>query len=243
MDIDKYKTSEIALNRSLELITKSNDQLKNFTYILSHNIRNHASNLQLVSSLINTESLDQENAELFDMLKNISKGLDSTLEDLAQALKIREGTVTSEQLDFEVTATKATDILSLDLNINKAKIIFELAVKQINFPGIYLESIILNLISNAIKYRRPEVDPLITLRTYKNSSGNTVLECEDNGLGIDLNLHGHKIFGLYKTFHGNKGAHGIGLFLVKLQVESQGGMIEVESTLGKGTIFKITFNE
>jgi len=243
MDIDKYKTTEIALNKSLEITTKSNGQLKNFTHILSHNIRNHASNLQLISSLVNTETLDDEQAELFGMIKNVSQGLDATLEDLSQALKIKESIVVSELLDFSVITNKTTGILESDINVNHARIECNFLVKRVSFPRIYLESILLNLISNAIKYRRPDVTPVIYLNSYRDINGSTVLECRDNGLGIDLNLHGQKIFGLYKTFHDHKDAHGVGLFLVKTQVESQGGRIELESTLGEGSTFKIFFND
>jgi signal transduction histidine kinase len=62
---------------------------------------------------------------------------------------------------------------------------------------------------------------------------------EDNGLGIDLDKHGDKLFGMYKTFHTHKDSRGLGLFLTKNQVESMGGKIEVESALGQGSTFKI----
>lgn len=243
MDIDRYKTTEFALNKSLEITTKSNGQLKNFTHILSHNIRNHASNLQLISSLVNYEKLDDAHAELFGMIKNVSQGLDATLEDLSQALKIKESVVLPELIDFQVVMDKTIGILESDIHVNRARVTGDFTVRQIHFPKIYLESIFLNLVSNAIKYRKPEVDPMIQLRSYKDDSGYTVLECRDNGLGIDLSLHGQKIFGLYKTFHDHKDAHGVGLFLVKTQIESQGGRIELDSTLGIGSTFKIIFNE
>jgi len=243
MDIDKYKLTELALNKSLEITTKNNGQLKNFTHILSHNIRNHASNLQLLSSLIVTENLDEENAELFGMIQNVSTGLDATLDDLSQALKIKESIVDSEILNFATTAEKVLNVLESDIHVNQGRIEYFFEEEHIMFPRIYLESILINLISNAIKYRKPNVSPVIRLSTYKDQNANTVLECTDNGLGIDLSLHGHKMFGLYKTFHDHKDAHGVGLFLVKTQIESQGGHIKVESALGEGSTFKIIFND
>ena len=177
------------------------------------------------------------------MIKNVSQGLDATLEDLSQALKIKESIMVSELLDFQVVTDKTIGILESDINVNHAEIVFNFKVRKVRFPRIYLESILLNLIANAIKYRKPDLSPFIQLASYKNDDGYTVLECKDNGLGIDLNLHGQKIFGLYKTFHDHKDAHGVGLFLVKTQIESQGGRIELESTLGEGSTFKIIFNE
>ncbi|GGB95017.1 sensor histidine kinase [Dyadobacter sediminis] len=243
MDIDRYKTNEIALSQSLELTTQHIQQLKNFTHILSHNIRNHASNMVLISSLVETEALDEYNAALFFKMKNVSDGLNATLEDLSQAIKIKENPVRSEVISFREITEKVLDIFESDLKVNNVKVEQIYETERISFPHIYLESILTNLISNAIKYRNPDKNATIVLRTYRNEQLKTVMECRDNGLGIDLELHGNKIFGLYKTFHERKDAHGVGLFLTKTQIESQGGQIQVESQPGKGSVFKIIFNE
>jgi signal transduction histidine kinase len=72
--------------------------------------------------------------------------------------------------------------------------------------------------------------------------GNRIeLRFADNGLGIDLSKYGDKLFGLHKTFHENKDARGVGLFLTKTQIEAMGGTIGAESELGKGTTFIIRF--
>ncbi|RFZ90311.1 hypothetical protein D0C36_21165 [Mucilaginibacter conchicola] len=239
MDIDRYKQNELALNKSLELTTLNNQQLKNFTHILSHNIRNHASNMALISSLVDEEKLDDNNKELFEKMNNVSAALNDTLEHLSEAIRIKDTVIQSEVLNIRKEVDKVLDIFQSDLNFNNAKVSVQLDVETISFPRIYLESILTNLVSNAIKYRNPQVPLHIDIKTYKNSSLETVLACADNGLGIDLRLHGNKIFGLYKTFHDRKDAHGVGLFLVKTQVESQGGQIEVESKPGIGSTFKI----
>jgi signal transduction histidine kinase len=102
----------------------------------------------------------------------------------------------------------------------------------------YIESIFLNLTTNAIKYRDPEKEPTLTIQSYIEDQF-IVLSVEDNGKGIDLERYGNKIFGMYKTFHGNKDARGIGLFITKNQIESMGGTIEVESEVGVGTKFRV----
>ncbi|MFD0793500.1 ATP-binding protein [Mucilaginibacter litoreus] len=241
MDIDRYKINELALNKSLELTTQNNQQLKNFTHILSHNIRNHASNMALISSLVDVTKLDEGNAELFGKMNSVSSALNQTLEDLSEAIRIKDTVIESEVLDIKTEIERVVNIFRSDLNINNARIDIDLQVKNVSFPKIYLESILTNLISNCIKYRNQQVPLRIKISTYKNNNLETIMECTDNGLGIDLKLHGSKIFGLYKTFHDRKDAHGVGLFLVKTQVESQGGHIEVESSPGKGSTFKIIF--
>nr|WP_294944002.1 HAMP domain-containing sensor histidine kinase [uncultured Mucilaginibacter sp.] len=238
---DKLTLNEMALNRSLELTTQHNQQLKNFTHILSHNIRNHASNIALVSSLVDTDTLDGGNAELFEKLNNVSRALNNTLEDLSHAIKIKESVIKPTTVDFKTVTDEVLKIFESDLALNNAKLETDFEVAQVYFPRIYLESIIINLISNTIKYQSVDRTLKVKLKTYINNDFRTVLECSDNGLGIDLKLHGNKIFGLYKTFHDRKDAHGVGLFLVKTQIESQGGEIEVQSTPDNGATFKIIF--
>ena len=106
----------------------------------------------------------------------------------------------------------------------------------------YLDSILMNFITNAVKYRDPSRVPVITLSTEKTNNY-TVLNISDNGLGIDLKRYGEKLFGMYKTFHANDEARGIGLYITKNQVEAMGGFITTSSEVGKGTTFKIHFND
>jgi len=104
----------------------------------------------------------------------------------------------------------------------------------------YFESIFLNFITNGIKYRSKERKPFIKI-SYKVMNNNSVFIVEDNGLGMDMNKVGDKLFGMYKTFHHNSDAKGIGLFITKSQIEALKGKIEVESEQNIGTKFKITF--
>jgi PAS domain S-box-containing protein len=241
MDVEKYKNSEIVLNRSIELITQNNLQLKNFTHILSHNIRNHANNIAMLTSFIDADELTGENADLVQRIEKVSHGLNSTLDDLAEAIKVQEVDLVSDELVFENIINAVINVLELDLEANQATVNKELSTGKVSFPRLYLESIVMNLVTNAIKYSKPGVPPAITLRTYTDRDDCVVFECQDNGLGIDLEKHGKKLFGLYKTFHEGKDSHGVGLFLTKTQIESQGGHISVDSEPNMGTTFKVVF--
>jgi len=241
MDVEKYKSNEIALSRSIELITQNNMQLKNFAHLLSHNIRNHANNIAMLTSFVDTDLLDGENADLFQRIEKVSQGLNSTLDDLAEAIKVQDIEVISDNISFEDIINGVVGVLELDLEASNATINKDLWTEKVLFPRLYLESIIMNLVTNAVKYRNPDVPPVITLRTYTDGNDCVVLECQDNGLGIDLEIHGKKIFGLYKTFHEGKDSHGVGLFLTKTQIESQGGHISVDSEPNVGTTFKVVF--
>ncbi len=104
----------------------------------------------------------------------------------------------------------------------------------------YVDSILLNLLTNSIKYSSPERKPVIRIIS-EHIDEKIVLTFSDNGLGIDLERHGDKLFGMYKTFHRNKDAKGIGLFITKNQIEAMNGWIEVESAVNVGTTFKLYF--
>ena len=104
-----------------------------------------------------------------------------------------------------------------------------------------MESILLNFISNAIKYSHPDRTPVLEIEAHQRQN-QLILEIADNGIGIDLEKNGDKLFGMYKTFSNNPDARGIGLFITKNQIDAMGGKVEVNSELGKGTRFSIYFN-
>jgi signal transduction histidine kinase len=146
------------------------------------------------------------------------------------------------EIRFKDIMDKVIQSLEGELIRSGASITFEFnKAPTVIYSRAYMESIMLNLMSNAIKYRSPDRKPTIHLES--SIEGNTVqLRVSDNGLGIDMRKHGDKLFGLHKTFHGNKEARGVGLFLIKTQVEALGGSIQATSTVGKGTTFMINFS-
>jgi signal transduction histidine kinase len=243
MDIDKYKSLEINLIRSIDQMAQKNSQLQSFTHILSHNLRNHSSNIALLTDFVDETTLTKDNEELFQKIKTVSRHLNSTLDDLSQMIKIRNNQLEGEKLNIRDVTEQVLDVLDESLHKSQARIDLDFKESEIFFPHIYLESILMNLISNGIKYKKDDEHPLIKLRFYRNQAGYKVLEYSDQGKGIDLSLHADKIFGLYKTFHKHEDAHGVGLFLIKNQIEAQGGKIEVFSKVDAGITFKITFNE
>jgi PAS domain S-box-containing protein len=238
MDIDKYRTNEAAL----DLLTRHNKQLNGFTHILSHNLRNHASNISLLLNFIDKDELSKENCDLINKLEHVSDNLNNTLDLLSDAIKIREHIIPADEIDFDELTKEILVVLETDINTNNASITTDYTVPQISFPKIYLESIMVNLISNSLKYKKLDEQPEIIISTYWDDQQRCiVMEYQDNGIGIDLAQHGDKVFGLYKTFSNRPNAHGVGLFLVKTQIESQGGYIIIESKPNVGTVFRVFF--
>src|SRR5690606_40766169 len=125
----------------------------------------------------------------------------------------------------------------------KAEIVTEFSqAPEIIYPNIYLESILLNLLSNALKYTHPERKPVIRLSTEKRGD-QILLSVADNGAGINLKRYGEHIFKLRKTFHKHPESRGIGLFMIKNQVEAMGGEISLTSVEHEGSTFLIIFNQ
>ncbi|WP_025666210.1 sensor histidine kinase [Aquimarina megaterium] len=241
-DIDEIKKKELSLQKSIDIIASQNSRLFNFAHIVSHNLRSHTSNLSLLVQLIEDIDDPKEKIGLVKEIKQISYSLNTTIEHLNEIVAIhtnkdQEKKPVKFQDAFNLVASGIGQMISM----SKTKIKTDFSeLNTINYIPAYLESILLNLITNAIKYKHQDRDPVIKIKSYSRGS-KEFLKVTDNGRGIDMKLFKDKIFGMYKTFHYNKDAVGIGLFLTKNQVESLDGKITVESEVDKGTTFIIEF--
>ncbi|WP_405575036.1 ATP-binding protein [Winogradskyella sp. Asnod2-B02-A] len=244
-DIDDNIQKEINLEKASGIVASQNNRLFNFAHIVSHNLRSHSSNLTLIVQLINDLDTVEEKLELLDNITHVSESLNTTIEHLNEVVTIQTN---SNQLKVEVNFAKTLEQVTTSINQiidnNKVTINSDFSkVEFIEYIPAYLDSIFLNLLTNAIKYKHKDRDPVInisTTRDYTNQD-RVVLEISDNGSGIDMDKFGDKVFGMYKTFHYNADARGIGLFITKNQVESLNGEISVKSDLNLGTTFTIKF--
>lgn len=242
IDVTKHKEAQTALNKSYTLVTEQNKRLLNFSYIVSHNLRSHASNILGISTLIENAQNEEDRNEMIQLLKTVSTNLNETLLNLNNIVSIQTSLdVVVEPLNLSEYVLRTLETQNVQILSKEAIVINEIDEDiEVNFNKAYLESILLNLISNALRYSHPDRMPVINL-TCVEEHHQWVLKVADNGVGIDLNKHGDKMFGIYQTFNGNADARGFGLFISKNQIDAMGGKIEVESTLGEGATFKIYF--
>ena len=240
-DIDEIKKKEIQLQHSIDVITSQNSRLFNFAYIVSHNLRSHTSNLSLLVALINKVKEPDQRQELIHQLKDISDNLNTTITHLNEVVSIQTNKQKKELVQFEEILKLVTTGIGQLIKTNNATITQDFNdCPEIEYIPAYLESILLNLITNAIKYKHPLRDPKIIIKTFIVDNQKYMV-ISDNGLGFDMGAVKDKIFGMYKTFHEHKDAIGIGLFMTKNQIESLNGSIEVESLPNVGTTFTIRF--
>ena len=243
-DVTKEIEAAIEKEKLLKELVENNLELKQFTYITSHNLRAPLTNLVSICDIIKPEiGTDALTVQLIDAFKTSTHHLNETLNDLIEVLIIKDNrNIHKDQLSFEAIFKKTTESLSLILLEKKVIINTDFsAAPFVNFTNAYLESVFLNLLTNAVKYCHPDRDPIITIKTSKEPNGDTLLTFTDNGIGINMAFAKDKIFGLYKRFHNNTDSKGIGLYLIHSQITALGGKIEVESEVNLGTTFTLTF--
>lgn len=237
-DIDQEETKNIEMESLLNLTSEQNKRLQSFTYIISHNIRSHSANLQgLIDTIEGTED-QEEKDELWDYLRQVSVGLESTIKHLNEIIVINQSLNKNKQaLNLKEEIDRVLQIVGREVQALGATLEYDFDPDQeVLAVKAYLESIIMNLITNALRYRHPDRKPVINISCKKEESL-LFVRVKDNGLGIDLERYESRLFQLYQTFHNNPNSRGLGLYILKNQVESMGGEVGVKSTPGKGSTF------
>jgi PAS domain S-box-containing protein len=248
---DRKKSEEKILLQNSKLLSltedliRKNNQLEEFTQIVSHNLRSPVGNISTLISFL--EGTDSEN-EKQEFIKLLREACDTTLHmlnDLNEVLKIKQNkNIEKATLSFSQVLTQVESMLNAKVSQLSAKVVHDFSsAPSIVYPFIYLESIFLNLLDNALKYSSPGRSPEVVFKTYRNDAGHLILEAKDNGLGLNMERYGHHVFKLRKTFHHHPESRGIGLFMIKNQIEAMGGEITLSSIEGEGSTFFINFNK
>lgn len=247
-ELNKLKVDLLERNISLEKLTskltEQNLTLANFAHITSHNLRSPVINLNSLMHFYSESETDEEKQDIMQKFEIVIKHLTETLNSLIEALKIKQSAHENiEYISFEKTLVKTMEICTGQIMEIQPTITIDFSqVSGIEYKKDYMDSIFLNLLTNAFKYRSKERDLILDIKSIKTDQNTTQLIFSDNGSGIDLTRHGNKIFGLNKTFHRqDKESKGVGLFIVKNQVEALGGTISIASEVEKGTTFTIEF--
>jgi PAS domain S-box-containing protein len=248
---DRKRAEEKIVEQNAKLLAltedllRKNNQLEEFTQIVSHNLRAPVGNISTLVSFAENSSNDSERVEFFDLLRESITTTLSMLNDLNEVLKIKQNkNIELNDVDFGYVLQHVKSMLIAKVTNTSAEITADFSgASTIRYPQIYMESIFLNLLDNALKYSHPDRPPKIRLKTYLNRQKNTILEVSDNGLGLNLERYGHHVFKLRKTFHRHPESRGIGLFMIKNQVEAMGGEITISSRENEGSTFFINFNK
>ncbi|PKV75083.1 PAS domain S-box protein [Pontibacter ramchanderi] len=245
-DITERKLDQEQLLKTTEHLYHQNQDLKQFNYIVSHNLRAPVANLVGLSAIL--QKLDRNSARFMQGLQNLetsARRLDDVISDLNKILAVRSSTlqVAKEMVNVSEVASEVISSLQHLLTPINGKIEIQLQEDDLLWANrAYVYSILHNLISNAIKYKSAQRDLLIEVNSVRKKDG-LQLSISDNGIGMDLEKVRPHLFQLYKRFHAGPDGKGIGLYLVKMQVNAIGGEIEVNSQPETGTTFILHFKQ
>ena len=242
-DVTEERKQEKEKEQLIRELTQNNKDLKQFSYITSHNLRAPLSNL--IGLLNLTEDIPINDSELLEIINGFKKSthlLNETINDLVKIIVIKDK-ISIQKENVTINEVVEHVFSQLKFQIEQSKPILKLNFDEadtIYTNKAYLESILINLLTNSIKYKS-ETKKLKISITIKKTNNSTILKFKDNGIGIDLKRNSEHIFGLYQRFHDYPDSKGLGLYLVKSQIESLGGTIAIESEVNKGTEFTLTF--
>jgi signal transduction histidine kinase len=242
-EITQRRILKLQIEKMNQDLIQRNKELEQFTFIVSHNLRSPIANISGISNILVDPNIDESNLRKMgsEMAKSIRR-LDGVVQDLNMILDVKKGLDdASEPVSLTALVNGIKESISTVIEETGTVIYLDFnACNEMITIRSYLHSIFYNLITNSIKYRKLD-NPCEISISSRIQEKQLIIEFSDNGIGMDLETMGDQLFGLYKRFHRNIEGKGVGLYIVKLQVESLGGMISVASTLNKGTTFTITF--
>lgn len=241
--IIKERTED--LEQSNLHLKKLNDDIDNFVYAASHNLKSPINNIEGLLHVLK-EELVTPNTEIKGIVDRLDASIlkvKQSIDNITDIIKLQQNPYDIEEhLYFKDTIDEVIQENSEIIRTSKGKIDLDLQQPDIYYSKTGLKSIIYNLLTNSLKYHIPGNPPEIKIKTYKENSS-IILEVSDNGLGIDMKRNKDKLFILFKRFHNHVEGTGIGLYMIKKLIEEKEGKIEVQSEVNKGAAFKITFRQ
>ncbi len=237
------ETEILAKNNNLMKTNKEliqhNNELRQFSYTISHNMRGPVASLIGLVNIFD-EELNDHNLSVVHHIKDTTELLDVIIKDLSKVIQIKNSIYeVKESVSFDDEVAKIKGLISDTIQDTAAEIFTDFSkVPEIYSVKAFISSILYNLISNSIKYRSNQRNVQVKIASRKEEEF-IVIEVIDNGLGINLEHHKADLFKLYKRFHTHTEGKGLGLYLVKLQAEMLKGRVEIESKVNNGSKFSV----
>ena len=242
-DVSSSYRKKIHLKQLLKESNEHVGEMVNFAHMVAHNLKAHATNFSLLFDFLSVEADEREREKMISILRQGNMSLSDTILGLREIVAIRENiSIAKEHLALEESIYRTEQGLSGMIRQNKVKLINEIPENLKVFAiRPFLDNVLLNVISNAIKFRNGQKKPVIVLNAEVLNTY-TVISIEDNGVGIDLTKNANKLFKLYSTVGNNIESRGMGLYLTNYQMKLMKGKIEVQSAIGEGSTFKLFFD-
>lgn len=241
LDITFLEESRKQMRDLNEALQRKNRELGQFAHLASHNLRAPVTNLMgLLEHYNRDEVADDTNAFILNEFDKSVHSLHRILEEMHEVLQIRaEKKNRLTPVNLKECLDDVKNLVKDQIRQTGAKIHCNFEIEDLKYVKNHIDNIMLNMITNAIKYASPDRNPKIEV-TSSVKEGKVHLTFKDNGLGINLDRHSNEMFGMYKRFHNHPDSRGLGLYLIKTQLDDLGGTISVKSEVDVGTEFTIT---
>ena len=243
--LERHKLRQ-ELVQSMELVKRSNQKLEDFAYVISHDLKSPISNLQSLLDMLNRDAItDDYNRQVMTMIDGSVSKLSNMLNSFMSVFLTEEGlqqppeklTMSEELNDVLHTLAQLIQETNTTIDADFSE------VRTLVFVPVLFQSILQNLITNSIKYRSPERDPVIQISTH-DVGDCVLLRFRDNGIGIDTKRNQRNLFKLFKRFNPKHAeGNGVGLYTIKSILDTSGGKVDIESEVGEGTLFKLYFSK
>ncbi|MBS1490705.1 MAG: hypothetical protein JSS93_09265 [Bacteroidetes bacterium] len=233
--VDENTTS---LKKTNEELIRSNNNLQQFSYVVSHNLRGPIARLLGLTAILKSLPPGEEQNKFVDLTHRSSTDLDQIVTDLSKIINLKGSINSFESVNLKAEFDMAMQQNAIPEEYKNCVSADFVGLTSLHSVKAFIQSIFYNLLNNAYKYRSP--DRLLKISvSVKKVNSQAEISVSDNGLGIDLTRHRDAMFKLFKRFHLNADGRGLGLYLVKEQVEALGGTIDVQSQPDVGTTFFI----
>ncbi|NHE56266.1 sensor histidine kinase [Cyclobacterium plantarum] len=235
-------------NKELELSRKKVDayarETEEFVYAASHDLKEPLRMIRSFLKLLkkkHSQHLNEEGLKYLSYASDGVKRMQMMIADMLEYYRLNMDELTAEKVDISKLVDEVSAFYKREHQDAEIK---HSGLPAINASGKDLRMVFENLIGNAIKYRKAENHPVITVRAEANPGEDWVFSIADNGVGIPED-HLERIFGLFQRAHSGKQypGTGIGLAICKKIIEKAGGKIWVESKLDAGSTFFFTWPE
>jgi PAS domain S-box-containing protein len=246
-DITDRKTAEDRLRIFNERLQQSNRELQEFAYVASHDLQEPLRKVQTFADRLNSkyaDRLDETGKDYLVRMRNAAARMQILIQDLLSFSRV----TTKAQPFVEVDLAQITEDVLSDLEVKIEET--EAQIDIVDLPKVYadpsqMRQLIQNLVGNALKFRKPEVKPHITISAKNGTSNGSgplyTVSVEDNGIGFE-EKYTDKIFTVFQRLHGRAEyeGSGIGLAVCRKIVERHHGTITAKSRPGSGSKFTFT---
>jgi signal transduction histidine kinase len=243
-EIQERKNTEAALRELSGELQVSNNELQQFAYLSSHNMRAPVMNLISLLKLFDKAQLSEKNLLYLEKIQQSSQSLNTLVNDLNEIVAARKTERTEwTLLQFDAELKNVCEMISEHIKETGTEIIADFSkAGSLYYSRKILQSIFLNLLTNAIKYRHPERKCLVEISSWDDQDY-IYLKVRDNGKGIDLNKFAGKVFKIYQRFDPEVEGKGLGLYLIRTQLEATGDSIKISESSPEGTTFLASFRK